>query len=153
MLIEVRRYILTKSFTVGHLYIDGQFFCHTLEDMDRELSDDLSEDENLSKKIYGVTAIPIGEYKLTIDYSNKYKKYLPHILNVKAFDGIRFHSLNYAKESLGCVGVGNYNGNGMIINSRKTMNAFQPIIQEAIDSKQDVKVRICYEETVTDMRK
>ena len=71
-------------------------FCNTLEDPDRGLDSKMTEPEILSKKIYGETAIPTGTYKLVIDYSNRFKKRMPHILNVPGYDGIRLHTGNTA---------------------------------------------------------
>ena len=154
MKIEVKRYLLEKDFTVGNLYIDGKHICETMEDRDRNLTDTKTEEENMKMKVYGKTAIPIGTYKLTIDYSNKYKKMLPHILDVKAFDGIRIHSLNFASESLGCIGVGTYDESnpGMITKSRYAMGIIKPIIQKAIDAGERVTIDVFYEETVIDKR-
>lgn len=154
MKIEVKRYLLNKDHTIGHLYIDGKFYCWTMEDRDRNLSDSKSEEENMKMKVYGKTAIPIGEYRLIIDYSNKYRKMLPHILNVKAFDGIRLHSLNFASESLGCIGVGTYDESnpGMITKSRYAMGIIQPIIQKAIDAGERVTIDVFYEDKAIDNR-
>lgn len=153
MILVVKRFLLDNEFTIGNLYIDKKFYCNTLEDRDRDLNSLMSVDDILKKKVYSKTAIPIGDYHLTIDYSNKYKKNLPHILNVKGYDGIRLHSLNYASESLGCIGLGDYNGENAIINSRATMKVVQPIIQNAIDNKEEVMICICYEDIILDRRK
>ena len=152
MKIEVKRYLLEKDFTVGNLYIDGKRICETMEDRDRNLTDTKTEEENMKMKMYGKTAIPIGTYKLTIDYSNKYNKMLPHILDVKAFDGIRIHSLNFASESLGCIGPGIFNGVNAVTYSRATMSKIQPMIQAAIDNGEKVTIDVFYEDTVIDNR-
>ena len=75
--------------TFGRLYINGLFECHTLEDVDRLL-------EKGGTKIPGETAIPRGEYKVIIDWSNRFKKEMMHVLDVPQFAGIRIHAGNYA---------------------------------------------------------
>ena len=42
MIIVVKRTAKMNDYTIGNLYIDGQFFCNTLEDTDRGLSDSQS---------------------------------------------------------------------------------------------------------------
>ena len=88
--------------TIGELYIDGVFFCYTLED---EIRPD-------GIKVDGKTAIPIGEdYKVELTFSNRFQRMMPLIYNqpdktiashgVK-FSGVRFHGGNTAKDTHGC---------------------------------------------------
>ena len=87
--------------TIGELLIDGVFFCYTLED---EVRAD-------GVKVYGETAIPIGDYDVEVTYSPKFKRDMPLIFNTPQktvekdgvkFDGVRFHGGNTAKDSHGC---------------------------------------------------
>jgi len=39
MEILIKRIAKTDTYTIGNLYLDGQFFCNTLEDTDRGLKD------------------------------------------------------------------------------------------------------------------
>lgn len=94
MLIEVNRKIKLNDCQIGEMLIDGVHFAYTLEDVTRDV------------KIYGETAIPAGEYDVIVDYSNHFAKELPHILNVKGFDGVRIHGGNSAKDTLGCILIG-----------------------------------------------
>ncbi len=55
---------------------------------------------------HGVSCIPEGEYKVVIDYSNRFQKWLPHVLNVPDRDGIRIHTGNTVKDTEGCILVG-----------------------------------------------
>ena len=100
MEIKVIRNILTSEYTVGELYIDGVFYCHTIEDKCREI-------KKKEDKVYGLTAIPHGRYPVVLDFSPKYSKLMPHILDVPYFEGIRIHPGNSDEDSLGCLIVGN----------------------------------------------
>lgn len=70
----------------GKLYVDGEFECYTVEDLPRE------------KKVYGMTGIPKGRYKVTVTMSNRFHKRLPLLIGVPGFEGIRIHSGNAANK-------------------------------------------------------
>ena len=61
MKLRVERLWKKPAYTVGRLFVDEQFFCNTLEDTVRDLSNE--------KKVYGKTAIPYGEYKVVYNLS------------------------------------------------------------------------------------
>lgn len=130
MILTLKRKWFKANYTIGDLYIDGIWFSNTLEDMDRGLDDSMDENEIKARKVYGETAIPYGTYKVSITYSPKYKKMMPLIENVKGFSGIRIHSGNTAKDSLGCIIVGKNKKVGMVLDSRETYNKLFDIIKD-----------------------
>lgn len=119
-----------KDYCIGDLYIDGVWFCNVLEDTDRGLKDEMTEEEILKLKVKGETAIPTGIYKVTVTYSPKYKKNMPLINNVKGYSGIRIHSGNTSKDTEGCLILGRNTKVGMVTESRKTYNAFFKRLQQ-----------------------
>lgn len=122
MIIRLNRIAKKETYTIGRLYIDGKYICDTIEDKDRGLYDDMPLEEIKKKKVYGETAIPMGTYKVSITYSPKYKRMMPLVEDVKGFSGIRIHSGNTAKDSLGCIIVGKNTKVGMVTDSRSTYN-------------------------------
>lgn len=46
MELKVRRIARRDAYTIGRLYIDGAYFCDTIEDTDRGLRQDLPESIN-----------------------------------------------------------------------------------------------------------
>ena len=128
MIITLRRIAMKDTYTIGKLYIDGVYFCETVEDKDRGLDDSMEESVIKERKVYGETAIPLGTYKVEITYSPKFKKNLPLLYNVKGFEGIRIHSGNTAKDSLGCIIVGKNKKVGMVLDSRSTMTKLMKIL-------------------------
>lgn len=114
-------------YTIGKLYIDGVYQCDTLEDVDRNLNQEMSLEDIKKIKVYGKTAIPYGKYKVTLKQksarfskSNKYeqcKGYLPRLIDVPAFSGILIHIGNTAEDSNGCILVGQNLIKGKVINS------------------------------------
>lgn len=124
--------------TIGELSIDGdEFTCYTLEDMDRKLSQDDSVERIKEIKVYGKTAIPYGTYEIAVTYSNKFKKYLPLLIGVKGFDGIRIHAGNTEADSLGCILTGTQKDvlNNRVLNSRSAFAELFMLIQEKIKTE------------------
>lgn len=129
MILTLKRKYFKEEYTIGDLYINGKWFCNTIEDKDRGLNNSMELKTIQREKVYGKTAIPTGRYKVSITYSPKYKKNMPLLENVKGFEGIRIHSGNTEKDSLGCIIVGENKKKGMVINSRVTYNKLMDILK------------------------
>lgn len=142
MIITVQRKYYKDTYTIGNVYVDGTFFCNSMEDKDRGLTQDMSVEDVKKKKVYGETAIPKGTYTVSYTYSNKFKKMMPLINNVKGFEGIRIHSGNTAKDSLGCILLGENKAVGKVLNSRVTCNKLYALIEKAISRKEPISIVI-----------
>lgn len=131
------------TYTIGHLSIDGKRFCDTCEDTDRGLRQNLPLSVNQAKKRRGITAIPVGRYRVTLDVkSPKYSKkkqydfcqgFVPQLINVPAFEGILIHIGNTAADSEGCILVGRNTKVGMVLESTKTFKALYEVLRKATD--------------------
>ena len=107
MNILVRRRWLTNNSTCGELWLDGQFFCFTLEPVTR--TDDVKP-----------RAIPKGSYDLEILISPRFKRLMPHVMNVPGFEGILIHYGNYPKDTEGCLLVGSTHSEDFVGHSDAT---------------------------------
>lgn len=136
-----RKYKL-KDYTIGKLYVNGDYVCDTLEDTDRGLTQNDSLKSIASKKIYGKTAIPSGTYSVELTYSNKFNKTLPQIMDVPGFDGIRIHSGNKPEDTLGCILCGMNRGKGQVLDSRKWTSEVIRYITEAKTRNERVTITI-----------
>ena len=130
MKLTLNRIALRQTYTIGKLYIDGKYFCDTLEDTVRDTNKS-GKFDNGEKKIKGKTAIPYGTYEIKWTYSPRFKKYTPQLMNVPSFEGIRIHSGNSSTDTEGCLLLGENKKVGMVLNSRATINKFYPIIKKA----------------------
>ena len=84
----------TDKSTIGEIAVDGEFEGYSLDDVVRK------------EKIKGETAIPAGTYEIAITFSNKLKKYLPLLMNVPNFEGVRIHPGNCPEDTEGCILLG-----------------------------------------------
>jgi hypothetical protein len=93
---------------MGKLLVGGVMICSTLE----------------NEK----TLIPTGTYKLNVSKSPRFERMLPLVYNdkVSMIRGIRMHAGNSAKDSSGCILVGERIGN-KLINSRPMEQAVTEI--------------------------
>lgn len=142
MEITVKRKFKGNNYTIGSLYIDDKYFCDTLEDIDRGLTNNMTGSYISTVKVVDQTAIPIGSYKVTITYSNRFQKLLPLINNVKGFSGIRIHSGNTKEDTSGCILVGFNTEKGKVVNSRVTFNKLFNILQDTLNNGEQVEIKI-----------
>ena len=96
MELKLIREIFTPTETLGSLFVDGKFFCYTLEDAVRSI------------KLQDQTAIDKGKYRVILSLSNRFKRLMPEVLNVQNFAGIRIHGGNTNLDSSGCILVGEH---------------------------------------------
>lgn len=122
MLIKIKRIAKKNDYTIGKMYINGEYFCDTLEPTDRGLKQTDILSDIKKNKVKGKTAIPTGLYYILLNYSPKFKKILPYIDNVKGFSGIRIHSGNTADDTEGCILVGYNTVVGKVTNSKDTLS-------------------------------
>ena len=136
---QVRKFKGDK-YTISDFYIDGVKICNICEDPVRVLIDknkDGDFDDAGEGKVYGDTAIPAGKYEVVITYSNRFKKYLPLLLNVPGYEGIRIHPGNSAADTHGCLLPGINDIQGKISNSVKYFTLIFDKISNAINVKHD----------------
>jgi hypothetical protein len=139
----LKRIARRDSYTIGKLYVDGSYFCDTIEDKDRGLQQQLPLSVNVAKKKKGVTAIPVGRYRVTLAVKSQrfsQKKqyaacngYLPRLVNVPAFDGVLIHIGNTANDTEGCILVGKNTQVGKVLESTATFWKLYSLLQDAKD--------------------
>ena len=127
MKIEVKRIYNGKDYTIGHLYVDGVYFCDTLEPTDRGLTSAMTPWEISCRKVKGKTAIPTGTYFVdmqTVSERFKARKWakanggrVPRLQGVKGFAGVLIHGGNTADDTEGCILVGYNKQKGKVLNS------------------------------------
>ena len=128
MKLTLKRIFQGETYTIGKLYLNGKYFCDSIEDTIRELPPTCPDTPKwiackCQEKVMHETAIPAGTYKVTMEYSPKFKRKLPYLHNVPHFLGILIHSGNTAQSSSGCIIVGKNKVKGQVLESRVTLEA------------------------------
>ena len=153
MIIKIDRKYKKETYTIGNVYIDGRWFCSSLEDRDRGLriSDPLAKIKEI--KVPAETAIPTGRYRVTLDVvSPKYsavKWYrdfcggrMPRLLNVPGFEGILIHPGNSPLDTAGCILVGMNTRPGRLTASRDKFRALYKELKKANDRHELIYIEI-----------
>lgn len=111
----IRRVAKSENATLGYLYVNGQRLCRTLEPLDRGLRSDMSAAEIRRRKVRGFTAIPTGNYSLSLTYSPRFSPrafykslggLLPLVVGVPGFSRVLMHCGNTFRDTQGCILLG-----------------------------------------------
>jgi hypothetical protein len=135
MNLSLIRDVFTENSTTSKLFVENEFECFVLEDQDRKL-------EAGGKKVYGRTAIPRGRYKIELDWSPKYGRDMPHVLDVPQFEGIRIHTGNKSEDTEGCLIVGQERVDNYVRNSKLAFDALLQKLNLAWANKEEVWLTI-----------
>ena len=109
MLIKLIRNQPQGKALFGQLYVDGEYFCDTLENTDY--------------------AIPTGFYRLRVTMSPRFKIFLPILDGVIGRSGIRIHAGNTIQDTEGCILVGEADlPNLRLLSSLKTLHRLCDIL-------------------------
>ena len=152
MKLLLNRHYKGETYTIGKLYIDGEYFCDTIEDKDRGLFQNMPLSDIKEKKVIHQTAIPTGTYEITLKVqSPKYSQrkqydfcdgYLPRLIDVPGFDGILIHIGNKPGDSSGCILVGENKVKGQVINSTATFKKLYEILNKANENNENIEITI-----------
>lgn len=153
MKITLNRKYKKDTYSIGKLYVNGQYFCDTVEDKDRGLTDKDSLDKIKATKVYAKTAIPLGTYQIAMGvispkFSKKayYKSFcngrMPRLLNVKGFDGILIHRGTNADSSAGCIIVGRNTIKGGVTDSQHYFEKLYKVLDEVYRRGESIEIEI-----------
>lgn len=138
MIITLKRHHSVGSSTIGELSVNGTFECYTLEDVVREVPGE----PVAAWKVHGKTAIPRGRYKVIINFSRRFQKFLPLLRDVPGFEGIRIHPGNTDKDTEGCILPGSGVSGEAVTESRKAFSALCGKIEETLAAGEEVWITV-----------
>lgn len=153
MEILIDRKYKKATYTIGNLYLNGAWFCNTLEDRDRGLTQGMSTEQISKIKVWGETAIPTGKYIIRMDivspkyqgvkwYKDNFNGRMPRFETVKGFVGVLIHPGNTALDSNGCVLVGLNKAKGKVLESRATFLKLWKTMEAARKRKETIYLTI-----------
>ena len=132
----LKRIAKRKTYTIGRLYIreqvmdeylpgyEDRYFCDTLEPTWRDY-------EHGAYKVKGRSAIPERRYAVVISWSPRFGAWLPILLGVPKFEGIRIHAGNTSEDTEGCILIGKNREVGKVLDSRIWVHRLKQKIVEA----------------------
>ena len=124
MKLTLTRIAKQSDYTVGRLADEkGERICDTLEPTWRNY-------KGGEKKVKGRSAVPEGTYRVVVTKSPRFKKYLPLLVGVPGFEGIRIHSGNSAKDTEGCILVGDNLIKGRLVWSRRALDKLMGMMED-----------------------
>lgn len=135
MNLRLVRDAFTSASTIGKLYVNDAYECETLEDTDRHMEAD-------GVKVPSQTAIPRGTYNVIVDYSGRFAKDMPHVLNVPGFEGIRIHPGNGPADTEGCILVGLRRGTDFVYQSVTAFVLFYAKLDAALERGETVTLEV-----------
>lgn len=151
MKLELKRRYLGTAYTIGSLFVEGKYFCDAIEDVDRGLTDAMTEAEIAGKKVKGKTAIPKGVYYVSLNtksprfcnvkfYHDTCGGCLPRLLGVKGFSGVLIHCGNTAADTEGCIIIGENKVKGKVINSKATFTKLYPLLKADAERNETISL-------------
>lgn len=153
MEITVKRIAPRPTYTIGRLAVNAVLFCDSLEDPDRGLKSSMPLEEIKARKVPGETAIPKGRYRVDMDTvsprfskSEFYQKLcggrVPRLVGVPGFSGVLIHAGNTAKDTEGCIVVGDNTIVGKVVNSRYRLAALYAKMEAAHKAGEEIWITI-----------
>ena len=123
MKLILTRHARRADYTIGRLEDEnGMKICDTLEPTWRDYKG--GEMKNPKK-----SAIPEGSYRVVVTKSRRFQKYLPLLVGVPGFEGVRIHAGNTSRDTEGCILVGQNLQVGKVLWSRITLEKLMKLIE------------------------
>ena len=123
MKLILTRHARRADYTIGRLEDEnGMKVCDTLEPTWRDY-------KGGEMKIPKKSAIPEGSYRVVVTKSRRFQKYLPLLVGVPGFEGVRIHAGNTSRDTEGCILVGQNLQVGKVLWSRITLEKLMKLIE------------------------
>jgi hypothetical protein len=116
--------------TLSKLWLNGAHICDICEDEVREIPGAPVSDW----KIYGVTAIPTGLYRITLEDSVHFGPNTLTVTGVPGYEHIRIHGGNTSADTEGCLLPGTRNSASTVASSQAALRVLHAIIEPEIDA-------------------
>ena len=124
MKLILTRHARRADYTIGRLEDEnGMKISDTLEPTWRDY-------KGGELKIPKKSAIPEGTYPQVVTKSQRFQKYLPLLVGIPGFEGVRIHAGNTSRDTEGCILVGQNLQVGKVLWSRITLEKLMKLIED-----------------------
>ena len=129
----LKRIARQQGYTIGRLFLrereDDEYapgeklskICDTLEPQWRDYA-------HGAHKVKGRSAVPEGRYPLVVTRSPRFGRWLPLLVGVPQFEGVRIHAGNTPADTEGCILPGENRRRGMVLNSRAALSRIMALL-------------------------
>ena len=133
--LKLRRIAYTSDFTDGILFDEsGNRLADTLEPPSPHLL--------FAEQGAGKGCIPAGTYRLLLTRSPKFRRWLPLLLQVPGFTGIRLHAGNTVADTQGCILPGERIAPGQLALSQSALSRILAVITAAQKEDREIYLRV-----------
>lgn len=136
------RKIFSEQTTIGELLIDGKRECYILEDPDRNLNSNMTEDQINQIKVPNNTAIPYGRYMVDITKSVRFGRDLPSLHSVPGYSSVMIQPGNSGIDTSGYLLPGKDYRKNTVLHSKMAFEALYNKILAAIQKGEKVWITI-----------
>lgn len=134
MELKLKRTTRKADYTIGDLYIDGQWSSNTLEPH--------AIDWETQEKTPGRTAIPEGRYRIRLARSAHFGRAMPYLQAVPHFTGVMIHPGMTARDTKGCILVGHNTIRGTLLRTRQTFDALMARLTAADKRGERISIEV-----------
>lgn len=140
-----RRY-RKKRYTIGVLTCNARRVCDVLEPPSRGLLQTDHLATIAAAKRLGRTAVPTGRYPVVVTKSPRFRSWLPLLVGVPGFTGVRIHAGNTVADTRGCLLPGDNSAVGKVCNSAAALARVMSLLQSAYAHGEAVWLNITEEQ-------
>lgn len=132
-----------SNYTIGDVYINGEWYCNSLEDTVRDGGIKIPTETAIPGNGHTINGIKAPDhYSILWTYSPKFKRNMPLVFPVPCFEGIRIHKGKNERYSAGCILFGLNTIKGQLTKSEEICEDFYKLVKDCSDRGEKIILTI-----------